>query len=68
MTTYRTKDGDMLDDICFKRYGTSTRTTEQVLEVNPRLADLGAVFAAGVEIYLPDLKPSLAVAPVRLWD
>jgi len=68
MAAYRTKDGDMLDAICFRHYGTSTRTTELVLDANPGLADLGARLASGVEIYLPDMKPEPAVAPVRLWD
>lgn len=68
MATYRTKDGDMLDDICFRHYGTSTRTTELVLDANPGLADLGERFSSGIEIILPDIKPEPAVAPIRLWD
>jgi len=68
MAAYRTKDGDMLDAICFRHYGTSTRTTELVLDANPGLADLGAVFVSGIEIVLPDVKPDPVSAPVRLWD
>ncbi len=68
MATYRTKDGDMLDDICFKYYGTSTGTVEMVLNANQGLADKGLVFVSGIEIVLPDLKPEPRSAAVRLWD
>jgi phage tail protein X len=68
--TYRTADGDMLDQICWSYYGTSTGVTEAALGANPGLGDLGPRYAAGVEIVLPDLPPSTvpAVNPVRLWD
>ena len=67
--TYRTRDGDTLDWICWKQYGSSTGTVEAVLEANPGLADLGPVFAAGVLITLPVLPtPSAVNSIIRLWD
>ena len=46
---YVTREGDQLDAVCFKQYGTSA-AAETVLETNPFLADLGAVYPAGIEI------------------
>lgn len=68
-TTYITKDGDRLDQICYQYYGRlkglsspqSARpvralgTVEAVLAVNPGLASRDAVLPAGVAILLPDL-------------
>lgn len=57
--TYTTKDGDMLDLICVTHYGRASGTMERVLEANPGLADLGAIYAQGVRIVLPVIpKPS----------
>jgi len=68
MTQYRTKQGDMLDAICYKFYGRESASID-VLKANPGLADRGAVYPAGVTINLPVLAatPSSAT-PVRLWD
>ena len=69
-TIYRTSDGDTLDDICWRYYGTSAVVTEAALDANPGLADLGPRYASGVEITLPDIPAPTApaVQPVRLWD
>ena len=65
---YTTRDGDVLDEICLARYGT-TAVVERVLEANFGLADEGAVLDAGVRVVLPDLTVA-EVTPtvVRLWD
>jgi len=66
---YRTSDGDMLDWICWRHYGRSAGTVEAVLEANPKLADLGPVYEAGLLITLPDLPEGVDAEPlVRLWD
>lgn len=69
MTTYKTKAGDMLDEICHRFYGRSNGTTEIVLESNRDLAEHGEVFPAGVVIILPDV-PEESAAPklTRLWE
>jgi phage tail protein X len=56
MITYITKDGDVLDSICWKYYGKTSGMLEKVLEANRHLAELGAIFSASVKIILPDLK------------
>ena len=64
--TYRTSDGDMLDRICLKYYGQQSGAVEFVLDHNPGLAALGAVFNAGVVIQLPPITVK-SKATVRLW-
>lgn len=66
--TYRTRDGDMLDAICWQQYGRQSGAVEAVLEANRDLADLGPVYAAGVLIELPDLSAPTQGGPVRLWE
>ncbi|MBN4078883.1 tail protein X [Gammaproteobacteria bacterium AH-315-C21] len=67
MVTYSTKDGDVLDQICLEYYG-STTVTEQVLEVNRNLADVGPILPSGIIIQLPDLPtPNEQRDIVRLW-
>lgn len=65
---YRTRDGDMLDAICFRHYGRSSGAVEAVLEANTGLADKGPVLAAGELIVLPDLPESFEQKTVKLWD
>ena len=68
MITYVTKDGDVLDAICCKYYGSTTGVVEKVLEANRHLAELGSIFAAGVKIILPDLTQEEETESVKLWS
>jgi phage tail protein X len=68
MITYVTKDGDVLDAICWKYYGSTSGTVEKVLEANRHLAELGSIFAAGVKIILPDLTQEEETESVKLWS
>jgi phage tail protein X len=68
MITYVTKDGDVLDAICWKYYGSTTGIVEKVLEANRHLAELGSIFAAGVKIILPDLTQEEETESVKLWS
>ncbi len=68
MITYITKDGDVLDSICWKYYGSTTDVVEKVLEANRHLAELGAIFSAGVKIILPDLTLAEETESVKLWS
>jgi phage tail protein X len=66
---YRTRDGDVLDKICWDYYQRTRDIVEIVLEVNPGLADLGPVFPAGILVELPDVPMSLQKnKTLRLWD
>ncbi len=68
MITYVTKDGDVLDAICWKYYGSTSGTVEKVLEANRHLAELGSIFAAGVKIILPDLASEEEAENIKLWS
>jgi phage tail protein X len=70
--TYITKDGDMVDLICFRHYGRTADVTEAVLTANPGLAERGPVLDAGVSIVLPDFgtpkKQPAEKETIRLWS
>ena len=68
MITYITKDGDVLDFICWKYYGKTSGVLEKVLEANRHLAELGSIFTAGVKIILPDLTQEEETESVKLWS
>lgn len=65
--TYRTREEDMLDDICWRHYGREGAVKE-VLEANVGLADYGPVLPSGVRIVLPDIAEAAAEQAVSLWD
>jgi phage tail protein X len=68
MITYRTKDGDMIDEICWKHYGRQSGAVEALLEANRGLADAGPMLPAGLVLALPDLSADKVEPTVRLWD
>lgn len=57
----------MLDDICWRYYG-SERQMMSVLDANPGLAALGAVYPAGITITLPEKVDEPEEQPVSLWS
>ena len=66
MVTYITKEGDVLDWICWKHYGTIS-VLEKVMEVNPKITD--ERLAAGIEVKLPYIEIILKNgSEVRLWN
>lgn len=68
-TSYITKDGDMVDEICWRHYGFSADVTEQVLDANRHLAFLPARLPSGIEITLPAIdEPEPTAGRVQLWD
>ena len=55
MISIRAVDGDRLDLICWKHYGTlDGRVVEQVLEANKGL-EMATLLASGVKIILPEI-------------
>ena len=65
---YRTRDGDMLDFICWKHYGLQSGAVEQVLQHNPGLATRGPVYPENVLITLPQITKPVKQEVIRLWD
>lgn len=70
MNQYRTREGDTVDDVAFRHYGTlAGRAVEQVLDANPGLADHGPLLPANLLLTLPDLQVvEEQTAGARLWD
>jgi len=67
--TVRSRQGDTLDLICHRVLGQTAGVTEQVLELNPGLADLGPVLPHGTPVTLPDTpKQPQRTGTVQLWD
>lgn len=69
-TKYRTKDGDMLDAICYRYYGIQSGAVELVLDANQNLSRQAEQLPAGLIITLPDFLPATEkdVTPMRLWE
>ena len=66
---YQTRDGDVLDAICWNYYGRQTGTVEAVLDANPGLSAFGPELPAGIVIVLPELSElSSKIETVSLWD
>ena len=66
MVTYITKEGDVLDWICWKHYGTIS-VLEKVMETNSKITD--ERLAAGIEVKLPYIEIILKNgSEVRLWN
>jgi phage tail protein X len=70
MSDYLSRQGDCVDYICWKHYGTERGgTVEAVLEANPGIGDFGPILPAGVKITLPELsQPAQAEAVINLWE
>lgn len=65
---YFTRDGDTVDWIAWRHYGSkSPGATEAILAANPGLAD-AAILPPGLTITLPDLPAPAVQRVIRLWD
>lgn len=65
----RARQGDTVDQLCWRHYGRTGGVTEQVLQANPGLADLGPVLPQGHLVELPDQPAPMAARQlVQLWD
>ncbi len=64
---YRTRDGDMIDELAWRIYGREGMAMA-IYDANPGLADYGPVLPAGLLIELPDRAKTEPVATtIRLW-
>lgn len=69
MQQFRTSEGDTVELIAWKYYGTQAgQVVEQLLVANPGLADRGPVLPAGVVVNLPDMPTAGQSKGVKLWD
>jgi phage tail protein X len=67
MITYKTKENDVIDWICWKHYG-FTCAVEEVLKVNPEIAEYDDFLPEGLIIKLPQISREKSVRQIRLWD
>lgn len=59
--------GDTLDQLCHRHYGTTEGATEQVLRANPGLS--GQIFLeAGQTVEMPDINTQPVQEMVQLWS
>ncbi|HEY8136278.1 MAG TPA: tail protein X [Methylocystis sp.] len=69
--TYVTKQGDMLDAIAYRYYGSEHGgTTEVILAANPGLCERDPILPENVTIVLPDLPAPAPreIATIDLWS
>lgn len=70
-TTALTLQNDTVDALCWRLYGDKVQGSnivEQVLELNPRLADLGEVLPMGLTLIVPVLTTTPQHKEViQLW-
>lgn len=65
------REGETVDELCWRSLGRTEGVTEQAFERNPGLADLGPRLPAGTEVDLPEpaaLAPAATRDVVQLWD
>lgn len=69
MPTVRTHQGETLDALCYRVLGRTGGITEQALELNPGLAELGPILPHGTLVTLPEEQRAPAVVEtVQLWS
>ncbi len=59
--------GDTLDQLCHRHYGTTRNVTEAVLRVNPGLSQQ-MFLTAGQVVEMPDTDTGAEQETVQLWD
>lgn len=67
-TPWRSRDGDMIDLICWLHYGRRAGVVEAVLGANPGLSDLPPMLPAGTIIMLPAAPAEVLPVLQKLWD
>ena len=66
MVTYITKEGDVLDWIVWRHYGTIS-VLEKVMETNSKITD--ERLAAGIEVKLPYIETAKKnKGEIKLWN
>jgi len=50
---YRCQEGDTVDLIAYRRFGSSSGTTESILDANPGLAAIGPILPLGMMLRIP---------------
>lgn len=65
----RSLQGDTVDLLCARYYGSTAGHTERVLDANPGIADHGPILPLGTPVTLPAQPTNPARAgTLKLWD
>ena len=67
MKKYITSEDEILDEICFRHYGTMD-VVETVLKSNPDTANYKRTLPANLIINFPDIDTTKKVEQINLWD
>ncbi|MBY5940381.1 tail protein X [Halomonas sp. DP5N14-9] len=69
MPKVRTQQDETLDSLCYRVLGRTGSVTEQALELNPGLAELGPLLPQGLLVTLPDERQAapLHADTLQLW-
>jgi len=65
---YLTKEGEMLDLICWKHYGFTDGVVELVLAENLGLAEYGSFLPPGLKIKLPTIQKAVQKSKLKVWE
>ena len=68
MITYKTKQNDVIDWICWKHYGFTSGLVDQVIRVNPQIAEYDDFLPEGLLINLPEISKENSIKQIKLWD
>jgi len=69
MTTYYwSKEGEMIDLICWRYYGATRGVVKVVLEANPGLAEYSGSLPSGLRIKLPLIQEQLKKSKLKVWE
>ncbi|HEY0626679.1 MAG TPA: tail protein X [Allosphingosinicella sp.] len=69
MDTLKARQGDTVDLLIWRERGLGAEAIGQVLDVNPGLADQGAVLPMGAVVTVPAIAPASADREIiQLWD
>ena len=70
MDVLRSRQGDTLDELLWRERSLGPEDLSRVLDLNPGLADRGAVLPIGTAVNVPDaVQPTTPTLPlIQLWD
>ena len=65
----RAQQGDTVDALCWRHLRRTRGVVEQTFELNPGLAEYGAILPHGLAVKLPEpVSEPTTVPTVNLWD
>lgn len=68
MRTVYAHQGETLDALLHRVLGATAGVTEQVLELNPGLAERGPILPEGTAVQIPDAPPKTRrIETIQLW-